>query len=56
MTRKQLKNLIKENRISKEDAEKLKKPPLIRRGFNYIWALAKFVITLDPPEEFDKDK
>ena len=56
MTRKELKILIKENRISKEDAKKLKKPHLFRRGLSYIWSLTKFVITLEPPEEFDDKK
>ena len=51
MTNKQIKELVKQNRISKEDAKKLKKPSPIRRGFNYIVKLTKFAITLEPPEE-----
>ncbi|MCL1925014.1 MAG: hypothetical protein FWF50_05460 [Defluviitaleaceae bacterium] len=51
MTNKQLKELVNQNRISKEDARKLKKPSVFRRGFNYIAELIKFVITLEPPED-----
>ena len=51
MTNKQLKELVKQNRISEEDAKKLKKPGWIKRGFDYITKLTKFAITLEPPNE-----
>ena len=51
MTNRQLKKLVKQHRISEEDAKKLKKPSPFRRGFNYISKLTKFAITLEPPEE-----